>query len=141
MTIAALSGRAMRMLGEDRVRYVLVSVAALGVDTLVTLNLTWAGIAPAICAAAGYIIGLALHWILSSRFVFADALGESRAARTRQAALFFASGFGGLAVTVATFTTAVTFGAPALVAKALSVGVSFCIVYLIRRHLIFAPRP
>ncbi|MBK6702520.1 MAG: hypothetical protein IPG56_01280 [Caulobacteraceae bacterium] len=78
---------------------------------------------------------------LSSRFVFADSLAASRTARARQAALFFASGFGGLAVTVATFTTAVTLGAPAIIAKALSVGVSFCIVYLIRRHLIFAPRP
>lgn len=141
MQIAALTSNAMRMLGEDRVRYVLVSVAALGVDTIVTLNMTWAGAPPAICAAAGYIIGLGLHWILSSRFVFADSLAASRTARARQAALFFVSGFGGLAVTVATFTTAVTLGAPAIIAKALSVGVSFCIVYLIRRHLIFAPRP
>lgn len=130
----------MRMLGEDRVRYVLVSFAALGVDTLITLNLTWAGIAPAICAAAGYIIGLGVHWALSSRFVFSAELSESRAVRARQAALFFASGFGGLAVTVAIFSTAVALGAPALLAKATSVGVSFCVVYLIRRHFIFAPR-
>lgn len=140
MQVAAFTARATRMLGEDRVRYVLVSVAALGVDTLITLNLTWAGVAPAICAAAGYIIGLGLHWLLSSRFVFAAELAESRAARARQAALFFASGFGGLAVTVATFSTAMTFGAHPLFAKAISVGVSFCIVYLIRRHLIFPQR-
>ena len=140
MQTAAFTARAMRVLGEDRVRYVLVSVAALGVDTLITLNFTWAGIAPALCAAAGYMIGLALHWVLSSRFVFAAELAGDRAARMRQAALFFASGFGGLAVTVAVFTTAVSFGAPALFAKAISVGVSFCAVFLVRRHFIFPQR-
>lgn len=141
MTIGGLTTKAMRTLGEDRVRYVLVSFVALGVDTLITLNLTWAHVAPAISAAVGYIVGLGIHWLLSSRFVFADGLGESRRARAKQAALFFASGFGGLAVTVAVFTTAMMLGAPALFAKALSVGVSFCVVYLIRRHLIFPQRP
>lgn len=140
MQTANFTVRAARMLGEDRVRYVLVSVAVLGVDTLITLNLTWAGIAPALCAAAGYMIGLALHWVLSSRFVFAAELAGDRAARSRQAALFFASGFGGLAVTVAAFTSAVSIGAPALLAKAISVAVSFCAVYLVRRHLIFPRR-
>lgn len=140
MTIGGITTKAMRTLGEDRVRYVLVSCAALGVDTIITLNLTWAHVPPAICAAAGYIIGLGLHWLLSSRFVFATELGLDRAARARQAALFFASGFGGLAVTVAVFTTAVTLGVHALLAKAVAVGVSFCIVYLIRRHLIFPQR-
>jgi len=128
------------MLGEDRVRYVLVSAAALGIDTLITLNLTWAGIAPALSAAAGYLIGLTLHWVLSSRFVFAAELEQDQRARQRQAMLFFASGFGGLAVTVAVFTTAVSFGAPALFAKAISVGVSFCAVFLVRRHFIFPQR-
>lgn len=141
MQIAALTARAMRTLGEDRVRYALVCCAALGVDTLITLNLTWAGIAPALCAAIGYLIGLTLHWTLSSRFVFLTELGEDRAARARQMALFFASGFGGLAVTVAAFTTAVTLGVPALIAKAGAVALSFCIVYLVRRHLIFPQRP
>lgn len=140
MQAAAFTARAMRMLGEDRVRYVLVSAAALGIDTLITLNLTWAGIAPAICAAAGYLIGLTLHWVLSSRFVFAAELGQDQRARHRQAMLFFASGFGGLAVTVATFTTAVTLGVPALFAKAGAVAISFCAVYLVRRHLIFPQR-
>lgn len=140
MPVAALTSRAMRALGEDRVRYVLVSCAALGLDTLITLNLTWAGLAPALCAAAGYIFGLTLHWTLSSRFVFPTELGQDQAARRRQAALFFASGFCGLAVTVAAFTTAVTLGIPALIAKAFAVGLSFCVVYLIRRHLIFPQR-
>lgn len=140
MRTANFTAHAVRMLGEDRVRYVLVSIAALGVDTLITLNLTWAGIAPALCATAGYTIGLALHWVLSSRFVFAAELAGDRAARSRQAALFFASGFGGLAVTVAAFTSAVSIGAPALLAKAISVAVSFCAVYLVRRHLIFPQR-
>lgn len=140
MPVAALTTRVMRTLGEDRLRYVLVSCAALGLDTLITLNLTWAGLAPALASAAGYVLGLALHWVLSSRFVFAAELGQDHAARRRQAALFVASGLCGLAVTVVAFTSAVTFGIPALIAKAFAVGLSFCVVYLIRRHLIFPQR-
>lgn len=140
MRITALTADTMRLLGEDRVRYVLVSCAALGVDTIITLNFTWAGLPPALCAAAGYVVGLGLHWVLSSRFVFAAELSASQGARARQAALFFASGIGGLAVTVSTFTTAVTLGVPALIAKAFAVGISFVVVYLIRRHLIFPQR-
>ncbi|MGD9980845.1 MAG: GtrA family protein [Hyphomonadaceae bacterium] len=140
MRLAALTADTMRVLGEDRARYVMVSATALAIDTLITLNLAWAGVAPALSAAAGYVIGLALHWVLSTRFVFAAELGESHGARARQAALFFASGVGGLAVTVAAFTTAMTLGVPALISKASAVAVSFCVVYLIRRHLIFPQR-
>lgn len=140
MRAAALTANAMRMLGEDRVRYVLVSAAALGLDTLVTLNLTWANIAPALAATAGYVLGLALHWSLSTRFVFAAQMAETQSARTRQAALFVLSGLGGLAFTVATFTSALALGFPASLSKACAVAVSFCVVYLIRRHIIFPQR-
>ncbi len=140
MQLAKLTADATRMLGEDRVRYVLVSAAALAVDTLITLNLTWSGFAPSLSAAAGYVIGLTLHWVLSTRFVFAGELGSDNRARARQAALFILSGLGGLAVTVATFSTAVTLGIAAPIAKAFAVAISFCIVYLIRRHVIFPQR-
>lgn len=137
MRPAALIGRAVSALGHDRAAYVLVSLMALGLDTVITLNLTWAGFAPALAATAGYVIGLALHWVLSSRFVFAGELSSDGPMRARQAALFFASGLGGLAVTVAAYSGAIALGAPPSLAKAGAVGVSFCIVYLIRRHLIF----
>lgn len=140
MHIAKLTADAARMLGEHRVRYVLVSAAALGVDTLITLNLTWSGFAPSLSAAAGYIIGLSLHWALSTRLVFAAELAADGRARARQAALFVLSGLGGLAVTVATFSTAVNLGIAASMAKAFAVAISFCIVYLIRRHVIFPQR-
>lgn len=140
MPVARLTADAMRMLGQDRVRYVLVSAAALGIDTLITLNLTWSGFAPSLSAAAGYVIGLTLHWALSTRFVFAGQLASDSRARARQAALFVLSGLGGLAVTVATFSTAVALGAAASLSKAAAVAISFCIVYLIRRHVIFPQR-
>jgi putative flippase GtrA len=140
MYIAKLTADATRTLGQDRARYVLVSAAALAVDALITLNLTWSGFTPSLSAAAGYIVGLTLHWVLSTRFVFAAELGADRGARARQAALFILSGLAGLAVTVATFSTAVAFGIAASVAKALAVAISFCIVYLIRRHVIFPSR-
>lgn len=131
---------ALRLLGEDRVRYVLVSAAALALDTLITLNLTWSGVTPAPSAAAGYIIGLTAHWSLSTRFVFAAQLAGDSAGRARQALLFALSGFSGLAVTVAVYTSAMALGASPSLAKALAVAMSFCIVYLIRRHIIFPQR-
>lgn len=140
MHLAGLTADAARMLGEPRLRYVLVSATTLAVDTLITLNLTWSGSAPSLSAAAGYIIGLTLHWVLSTRFVFAAELAADSRARARQAALFVLSGLGGLAVTVATFSTAVAFGVAASMAKAFAVAISFCIVYLIRRHVIFPQR-
>lgn len=141
MRSAAVIAEVVRVLGEDRLRYALVSATALTLDTLVTLNLAWSGVAPAFSAAAGYSLGLALHWVLSTRFVFSAEVAETQAARARQAALFIISGLGGLAFTVATFTGAVGMGLPASISKALAVGVSFCIVYLIRRHIIFPQRP
>lgn len=140
MQFVKLTADATRTLGDARVRYVLVSATALAVDTLITLNLAWSGFAPSLSAASGYIIGLTLHWVLSTRFVFAAELATDGRARARQAALFILSGLGGLAVTVATFSTAVAFGIAAPVAKAFAVAISFCIVYLIRRHVIFPQR-
>jgi putative flippase GtrA len=140
MRAMALAADAMRLLGEDRVRYVLVSTAALALDTLITLNLTWSGLAPAPSAAAGYIIGLMAHWSLSTRFVFAEQLAQEGAARARQALLFTLSGFSGLAITVAVYTSAIALGGAPSLAKALAVALSFCIVYLVRRHLIFPQR-
>ena len=46
-----LGARAVRGLGRDRVGYALVSAAACAVDFLVTLELTWSGVAPAAAAA------------------------------------------------------------------------------------------
>lgn len=135
-----LMARVMSALGETRVRYIAVSAAALALDTVITLNLTWSGFAPALAAAAGYVIGLTLHWVLSRRFVFAAELASAPGARARQAALFVLSGLGGLICTVATFTGALALGLVAPVAKAIAVIVSFCAVYLVRRHFIFPLR-
>lgn len=124
-----------------RLAYVLVSAAACGVDFFVTLSLT-ASHAPAwFAAASGYTLGLALHWSLSSRFVFARELAPNAAARRRQAAMFVLSGLVGLGVTVGIYSAATTQHIGAAPAKALAVVISFALVYALRRYLIFPARP
>lgn len=132
--------RTIRKLGADRVAYLIVSIIALAIDFLVTLNLTWAGIAPALAATAGYVLGLGVHWALSVRFVFAAEVSRALVARRRQAAMFVVSGLIGLSVTIAAYSGAIALGAAPSISKAFAVALSFLIVYLIRRHVVFPQR-
>ena len=60
-------------------RYLASSVLALACDTAIYLALGIAGMVPALAAAAGYLAGLALHYMLSIHFVFdVEATGKGR---------------------------------------------------------------
>ena len=120
-------------------RYGLVSVAALGCDFAVFLALTKAGTAPFLAGMAGYAVGLALHYLLSTQFVF-----DTHAARKPAARLFgeFAvSGGAGLILTAAIISimTRQLHAAPVL-AKVTAVIVSFAVVFFLRRTVVFAAR-
>lgn len=118
-------------------RYIAVSAAALGVDLgiyFVTLHL---GVVAALAAAVGYLSGVAVHWILSSRLVF-DDVAERGLARTKQKALFLTSAFVGLGLTVAIVALATRFGFDPRLAKLAAVAVSFQTTYLLRRTIVFA---
>jgi putative flippase GtrA len=118
-------------------RYIAVSAGALGVD----LGIYFAGlsldVAAALAAAAGYLSGVAVHWILSSRLVFDDVAQRGRA-RTKQKALFLTSAFIGLGLTVAIVALATRFGLDPRVAKLVAVAVSFQTTYFLRRTIVFA---
>jgi putative flippase GtrA len=118
-------------------RYIAVSAGALGVDLGVYFVGLSTGAAAALAAAIGYLSGVAVHWILSSRLVFDDVAQRGRA-RTKQKALFLTSAFIGLGLTVAIVALATRFGLDPRVAKLVAVAVSFQTTYFLRRTIVFA---
>ena len=118
-------------------RYIAVSAGALGVDLGVYFVGLSTGVAAALAAAIGYLSGVAVHWILSSRLVFDDVAQRGRA-RTKQKALFLTSAFIGLGLTVAIVALATRFGFDPRVAKLVAVAVSFQTTYFLRRTIVFA---
>lgn len=121
------------MLRATFVRYMLASVCALSADMGLFLLLSRAGTTPMLAAFAGYVAGLALHWILSSRFVF---IGGGRATHKQRAA-FVGSALVGLAITVALVGSLTLIGVQPAIAKMVAVVLSFLTVYAIRRYGIF----
>lgn len=119
-------------------RYVGASLIALGVDLGAYLSLLHLGMAPATAAALAYALGIAVHWLLSSRAVFSDQLRTDRRGRLRQQVLFTASALLGLAVTAAIVGLLAALGLDARLAKLAAIATSFMATWLIRDRLVFA---
>lgn len=120
--------------------YVVVSAVALVVDLAVFQWLIQTGLRPKLAGIAGYLCGLALHYVLSSRFVF-DTTGSLKSATQRRVE-FFLSGLVGVMITWTVIWVATeALLLPSLVAKLAAVGISFVIVFVIRRQIVFAARP
>ena len=118
-------------------RYIAVSAGALGVDLGVYFVALPSGLVAWLAAAIGYLSGVAVHWILSSRLVF-DDVAERGLARTKQKALFLTSAFIGLGLTVGIVALATCSGFDPRLAKLVAVAVSFQTTYLLRRTIVFA---
>lgn len=118
-------------------RYIVVSALALGVDMSAYLAALQLDMAAAIAAAVGYMLGVAVHWILSSRLVF-DEVAERGLARTKQKALFLTSAVFGLGITVTIVGGATHFGLDPRLAKLIAIAISFQTTYLLRRKVVFA---
>jgi putative flippase GtrA len=125
--------------GEMRwINYLLASVLALGSDAGLFLLLLDAGLAPMSASATGYCAGIFVHWLVSSRLVFADgAAARGTGERHRQKMLFVGSALVGLAVTTAIVGTGSAFGLDPRLAKLGAIVVSFQTTYLLRRHIVF----
>ncbi|MET0194258.1 MAG: GtrA family protein [Hyphomicrobiaceae bacterium] len=120
-------------------RYTLVSALALVLDFAVYLLLATGGMTVALAGAIGYACGLALHYILSVRYVF-DAAAAHKA-QSRLFAEFAISGLAGMVITALVIAIAVDVGGmPLLPAKILAVGMSFVVVFALRRGVVFASR-
>lgn len=137
LPVAKLIGAVRR--GEVRwLNYLLASVLALGSDAVLFLLLLDSGLAPMPASAVGYCTGILVHWLVSSRLVFADgAAARGTGERHRQKMLFVGSALVGLAVTTAIVGTGSAFGVDPRLAKLAAIVVSFQTTYLLRRHIVF----
>ena len=119
-------------------RYTIASAIALAGDYAIFLALLTFGLAPVAASALGYCSGIAIHWIASSRAVFATGVAPAGPARSRQKALFVVTALAGLALTGATVTAGTLAGFDPRAAKLAAVAISFLVTWQLRRRLVFA---
>lgn len=119
------------------IRYLLASAGALAVDMGSFMALLSAGVEAILASAAGYSLGIAAHWLLSSRKVFTGQVADRGFARTRQKALFAASALLGLGLTTLIVGAGAAAGIDPRLAKLVAIGVSFAAVWLLRSRIVF----
>jgi len=119
-------------------RYSLVSALALSLDFTVFLSLTVSAVTPALAGVIGYALGLGLHYLLSTRFVFNAQVTDKLHARLFSE--FALSGIVGIGITafiIALATREAGLSAP--LSKGLAALASFLVVFALRRTVVFAP--
>lgn len=126
------------MLNRLYTRYIGASVASLGVDFAIFMAALSLGLPPALAAAGGYIAGIACHWLISSRLVFAGQVAAGGAARRNQQGLFLLSALVGLGITTAIVGLGSRLGLDPRIAKGLAIVVSFQATYMLRKKVVFA---
>jgi putative flippase GtrA len=126
-----------RLLDLRLVRYMLASAIALGADLGSFFMMYSLGAFVPAAYAASYSLGILIHWVISSRLVFADAVAERGVARTRQKAMFVVSALLGLALTTAIGSLAVNAGVHPIVGKMMAVVASFALTWLLRSKVVF----
>lgn len=119
------------------VRYILASVGALAVDMATFLALLSASVPPVAASALGYAVGIVVHWILSSRKVFADHVASGGIERTRQKAMFVISALIGLGVTMLIVGATSAAGFDPRAAKLVAIVASFAVTWLLRKRVVF----
>ena len=131
----------MNLLREVRrfAAYGLASAVALGFDMGAYLLLLAGGMAAPLAAVCGYSLGIAAHWLASSRVVFAGRVAEAGAARRAQMGLFVASALVGLALTWLIVSMGVTAGLDPRLAKLSAIAASFIATFVLRARFVFAP--
>lgn len=129
--------RMIKIADQRLVRYALASVGALAVDMGSFLALLSLGVAAAAASALGYGLGIAAHWLLSSRAVFTDSVAARGPRRTRQKALFVVSALIGLTLTTAIVGLADFAGTDPRIAKLVAIAASFTVTWMMRNKVVF----
>jgi putative flippase GtrA len=119
-------------------RYVLASAVALAADLSSFLVLLQMKVPAVPASMVGYILGLGVHWVLSSRFVFAGKTAANAPERMRQKMMFMASALVGLAITAAIIEGGLQWGVGPSLAKLVAIGISFHATYILRRSIVFS---
>ena len=118
-------------------RYIAASAIALVADIGGFLAMLALGVVPVAASAASYSLGILVHWLISSRKVFAENVAERGLARTRQKALFVMSALAGLALTTAIVGAGDMAGIDPRLAKIIAIGASFVLTWQLRSRVIF----
>lgn len=118
-------------------RYLAASACALGADLGAFLALLALGLEAALAAATGYALGIAAHWLISSRAVFTAGVAARGPERNRQKALFIGSALAGLALTTAVVGTGTALGLDPRLAKLVAIAASFTLTWLLRERVVF----
>lgn len=121
-------------------RYLLASAFALAVDMGGFLILLRLGLVATLAAIFGYSLGIAAHWLLSSRTVFTAEVARRGPERTRQKALFVASALLGLGLTTLVMSLGTASQIDPRLAKLAAICLSFTVTWLLRRTVIFRTR-
>ena len=118
-------------------RYAAVSAVALGIDVaLLWLFVTRLAIREFVAAAIAYAAGLAVHYALSVRHVFAfRRLGHRRRI---EATVYALSGLLGIALSAAVVQAGTMLGQPLAISKAAAVAGTFVAVFLMRKAVLFS---
>jgi putative flippase GtrA len=140
-TVRAMRVAALYALLAQLSRYWIVSVLAMSVAWTIFLTLMSAEVRPAAAGVLGYLVGSAVHFALSIRFVFDAAATQKRAARLFGE--FALSGLAGIAITGGCIAIATqALGLAAVTGKVFAMLASFTLVYSLRRKVVFAsPAP
>lgn len=116
--------------------YILASSVALAMDYLCFLSLMAAGLPSPVAAGGGYCLGIVVHWLISSRFVFRRAAARS-ARRHVQKSLFVGSALAGLSITVLIVGLGQLVDLDPHLSKLMAIIISFQITYLLRAKVVF----
>jgi putative flippase GtrA len=132
----------MSLIREARrmIAYGFASAVALGFDMGSYLLLIGAGMAAPLAAVSGYSLGIVIHWLASSRVVFAGRVAEKGRGRSMQMGLFVASALVGLSLTWVIVSMGVASGIDPRLAKLSAVATSFVATFLLRARFVFTLR-
>ncbi len=133
-----MGNRLAALIDHTLLRYVMASIVALAADMGSFLALLALGAAATPASAAGYALGIAVHWLASSRAVFADSVAARGRGRSRQKALFVGSALIGLGITTAMVGAGAAAGIDPRAAKFAAIIVSFAATWGLRNRFVFA---
>ena len=117
-------------------RYLAASIIALLFDFTLFSTLVAFAMDPTIASAAGYCVGIIIHWLVSANIVFRGKTRDGTALHL-QRALFAGSALVGLGITVATVEFLGRLGFEPIASKVAAIGISFIAVYALRKWGVF----
>lgn len=123
--------------GARYVRYLAASAISLGADLSIFYLVLQIDVSAVAASVLGYISGLVVHWLLSSRLVFADKIPSGAAARRRQQLLFAISAILGLTLTAGVVECGLRMGLAPGLSKLAAIVFSFQLTYVFRRAFVF----